>query len=127
MTAVRSADEFWALVDRSGGPASCWEWQGSRHLTYCAVPYGQVSWPGHEKSAHRMAWELTFGPVPGGRHVLHWCDNPPCVNPDHLWLGTARMNAQHAALKGRKNGPRVMDYHGTRANPVLGRRGWSAA
>jgi len=114
MTAVRSAEEFWALVDRRGSE-DCWEWQGSRRHGWCAVPYGQVSWPGYSSGAHRVAWELTFGPIPGSRYVLHWCDNPPCVNPNHLWLGTHRMNLQHAALKGRMNGSKVMDFHGTRS------------
>lgn len=114
MTSVRSAEEFWALVGIQGQD-ECWEWQGTRARGYCAVPYGSVGWPGHEKSAHRLAWTLTFGEIPNGRWVLHWCDNPPCVNPSHLWLGTRLMNVQHAALKGRMQGPKVLDLHGTRA------------
>lgn len=116
MTAIRSAEEFWSLVDRRDpfNESVCWEWQGSRANGYCAVPYGQVGWPGYPQGAHRVAWILTYGPIPPGRHVLHWCDNPPCVRPAHLWLGTHRMNMQHAALMGRKHGAKVMDFHGTR-------------
>lgn len=116
MTAVNSAAEFWALVDKSGGPGACWEWQGSRHHGYCAVPYGQVFWRPERLSwgAHRIAWMLTYGKQPADRLVCHWCDNPPCCNPTHLWLGTHQMNTQHAVLKGRMAGPRVFDHHGTR-------------
>jgi hypothetical protein len=115
MTRVRSAEEFWALVDmRDQRPEECWEWQGSRYHGDYQAPYGQASWPGHPLGAHRVSWELTYGPIPADRCVLHWCDNPPCVRPDHLWLGTQRMNVQHAVITGRHRGPRLMDHYGTR-------------
>lgn len=76
----------------------CWEWQSGR------VPdgYGDLSVDGKHYSAHRLAWELWNGAVPAGLCVLHTCDNPPCVNPAHLWLGTKSDNLQDAYDKGRR-------------------------
>ena len=54
-----------------------------------------------EQLAHRVAWEETYGPVPPGMYVLHRCDNPRCVNPEHLWLGTQADNLRDCAEKGR--------------------------
>lgn len=85
---------FWSKVDKSG---PCWLWMG------CLVKgYGQFRCQGHTLYAHRVAWELTHGPIPDGMFVLHNCpiaDNPSCVL--HLWLGTNIDNAQDAAKKGQ--------------------------
>ena len=53
--------------------------------------------------AHRLAWEFYRGPIPDGMWVLHRCDNPSCVNPEHLWLGTPKDNALDRQVKGRQN------------------------
>lgn len=53
---------------------------------------------------HRVSWELANGPVPEGMYVLHHCDNPPCCNPDHLFLGTLSDNTQDMLTKGRARG-----------------------
>lgn len=53
------------------------------------------------RAAHRVAWELCFGPIPKGMHVLHACDNPPCCKPTHLQLGSHRENMAESALRGR--------------------------
>lgn len=57
--------------------------------------------------AHRVAWELANGPIPPGLDICHTCDNPPCCNPDHLFLGTRRDNMQDAKAKGRAVAPPV--------------------
>lgn len=77
--------------------SGCWEWQFCRS----AAGYGQLRHNGPIVYAHRRAWELFNGPLPDNSYVLHKCDNPPCCNPDHLFLGTQKDNMQDALEKGR--------------------------
>ena len=56
--------------------------------------------------AHRLAWEFAYGPIPTGAQVLHRCDNPPCCNPSHLFLGTHQDNMADKVAKGRQTGPK---------------------
>ncbi len=82
-------DRFWMKVDKSAGPEDCWPWIGFRRPD----GYGVVGRKGRFIKAHRMAWELTNGPIPegAGYHgtcVMHRCDRPECVNPKHLELGS---------------------------------------
>jgi len=88
-------EEFWAKADVRS-PSECWEWQRAG-----GDGYGRVTWLGELRLAHRVAWELIHGPVPNGLCVLHRCDNPPCVNPSHLFPGTKSDNAVDCARKGR--------------------------
>jgi hypothetical protein len=93
---------FWSRVDKSGpvvreGLTPCWMWTGGRGRGR----YGVVWWNKRSDSAHRVAWTLTNGPVPDGLWVLHRCDHPGCVNPDHLWLGTHAENDADREAKGR--------------------------
>lgn len=89
-------DYFWSFVRKSEGDG-CWEWNGHRN----AKGYGHISVVGNLVLAHRHAWALTHGPIPEGMFCLHHCDNPPCVRPDHLYIGTKKDNARDRSLRGR--------------------------
>ena len=92
------ADRFWGLVDKTAG---CWLWVG--YVNNCG--YGRLR-PAHSQpkvGAHRLSWELTNGPIPDRMCVLHKCDNPACVNPEHLFLGTVQDNVNDMRQKGRDN------------------------
>lgn len=86
---------FWAKVDRSG---ACWEWRGGHN----SRGYGMFRIFGKQKRAHRLAWEFTHGPIPAAMLVLHRCDNPPCCNPEHLFLGTNDDNVRDKVAKSRQ-------------------------
>lgn len=87
---------FWAMVNRQDG---CWLWTGS--LMSKRHPYGIFRFRGRNQKAHRMAWELTNGPIPTGMFVCHKCDVPRCINPHHLFLGTPGDNVRDMIAKGR--------------------------
>lgn len=91
-------DKFWSHVDKSNGPNSCWEWKGAIHKL---TRYGRVRYRGKLMYAHRLAYELTHHTLPDNLAVLHSCDNPSCVNPAHLSLGTAGDNMADRDAKGR--------------------------
>lgn len=87
--------EFWALVERCG-PDECWPWKAGRDKN----GYGALRLGGRMVKAHRHAYELHHG-TPPTSHVLHRCDNPPCCNPEHLFLGSQADNLADARSKGR--------------------------
>jgi len=92
---------FWEKVDKKG-PDDCWLWTGST-----ASGYGQLKINRRMVGTHRVSWELHNGPIPDGVYVLHDCpngDNPLCVNPSHLWLGSHQQNMDDMKNKGRCNG-----------------------
>ena len=94
------ADRFWPKV-HIGAPEECWEWARCRD----ALGYGRFGIPaGGVAGAHRVAWELTRGLIPDDLQVCHRCDNPPCCNPNHLFLGTAANNGSDRNVKGRARG-----------------------
>lgn len=91
-------ERFWAKVRKASGDA-CWEWQASK------THWGYGRFYNRKKRlverAHRFSWELQGAPIPAGLNVLHRCDNPSCVRPDHLFLGTFKDNARDMVNKGR--------------------------
>lgn len=91
------AARFWKFVRKSTEPDGCWEWQGST-----LHGYGQFMWYSRiPRGAHRVSWEMVYGPVPDGLWVLHRCDNRPCVRLNHLFLGTSQDNTADMVAKGR--------------------------
>jgi len=77
--------------------------RGCLEYTRCQLPsgHGQIHYKGKTVLAHRLSWELANGPIPEGLCVLHDCDNPPCINPEHLFLGTRVDNNLDRDSKGR--------------------------
>lgn len=111
-------ERFWAKVDRSGrapahapGLGACWLWTACKS----AAGYGFFGMGDRNMSSHRVAWMLTSGPIPPGMWVLHRCDNPSCVRPDHLFLGTPTDNVRDMFAKGRAR-PQEGDDHWFRRN-----------
>ena len=93
----KTQERFWSKVELSPG---CWDWTASfRKKT---MQYGCFSISGINYRASRISWMLSFGDIPEGKVVCHSCDNPKCVNPDHLWLGTQRENLRDSQEKGRR-------------------------
>ena len=90
-------DRFWEKVQKADG---CWVWTGTRHPS----GHGNIGLGGRAArniGAHRVSWMLHYGPIPAGLCVCHTCDNPPCVRPDHLFLGTRADNNDDMRTKGR--------------------------
>lgn len=100
--------EFWSHVEKTDG---CWIWTGARNNS----GYGSLYYEKRYQLAHRVAWRLANGPIPDGLHILHSCDNRPCVNNvDHLFSGTRADNVADMIAKGRNA---TGDRHGLIKHP----------
>lgn len=101
MSTKNTVENLWKHVHVTT-PDSCWPWTGSQ----CGagykerIGYGHFSVSGRLYKAHRVAWELVYGPIPSGLHVLHACDFKPCCNPAHLHLGTHQQNMRERDERG---------------------------
>lgn len=97
---------FWAKVDKSGGDDACWIWTACTNRSY-----GSFLWNNRVTHAHRVSWMLVHGDIPSGLEICHNCpggDNPSCVNPKHLYLGTHTQNMRDVIAKGQ----RAINVHG---------------
>lgn len=90
---------FWRYVRKN---EVCWEWTASlNHSGYGVFAPLATHKNGKIEGAHRYSWKLHYGEIPKGKYVCHSCDNPKCVRPDHLFLGTQRENMDDMIDKGR--------------------------
>src|SRR5262245_59597698 len=106
---------FWHFVDKRM-PSECWEWQGNKDK----AGYGRIKFKDKYHKAHRLSYEINVGPVPEGLFICHHCDNPPCVNPNHLYAGTPRDNNNDTVARGRNV---CGEKHWTRSKPERVLRG----
>ena len=107
---IDSQDRFWSKISKTDG---CWLWVGALN----SKGYGNFWWDGRYQAAHRVSFVLAKGEIPPKIRVLHHCDTPACVRPDHLFLGTQLDNIRDMWAKGRsahQTVPHLMVHHGDR-------------
>jgi hypothetical protein len=100
-TPERRAERFWSKVDKSPGQGpfgECWEWQAGLQQN---TGYGMFGENRTGRLAHRVAFEISIGPIPDGMFICHRCDNRKCVRPSHLFVGTNQDNMTDMKVKGR--------------------------
>ena len=93
---ITAEARFWKKVNKT---STCWEW--TAHKLYNG--YGRFNLNGKTDYAHRISWQFATGEYPKGKQILHLCDNPSCVRPDHLFLGTITDNMSDRNKKGRQS------------------------
>lgn len=96
----------------------CWVWKGGLHKD----GYGHLSYCGKYWLSHRLSYQTFVGKIPSGMNILHKCDNPPCCNPKHLFVGTQKDNVHDMEKKGRANHPSG-ENHGSKTKPESRPRG----
>ena len=108
---------FWARVEKTD---ACWLWTGKKvRQGYGQLYNGKGGWRlGRSDVAHRISWVLHNGPIPGGMDVLHHCDNPRCVRPDHLFLGTDIDNVRDMTAKGRRRDLRGSEKYNAKLTDI---------
>ena len=115
MSASTKLLEFESNIDKSYHPKGCHIWKGSRGRGDYGVFYGL----GGGGKAHRVLYILANGPIPKGLHILHSCDNPPCVNEEHLSAGTAKQNYDEMVERGRRHYPKGSLHPGSTINEAI--------
>lgn len=108
-------ERFWNFINKDGplplacperGP--CWIWRGST-----TKDYGMLKGTAYNNMlAHRVSWMLHNGPIPDGLDICHYCDNPTCINPHHLFIGTHKDNMMDMASKGRARNQYTRNAYG---------------
>lgn len=100
MSKLSVSQRFWDKVLFGDG---CWEWTASK----CSGGYGNFYYENGYIGSHKASWSISNGPIPEGLCVCHRCDNPACVRPSHLFLGSISDNAKDRDSKGRGNRPQL--------------------
>lgn len=115
-------ERYWGKVIKN--PEGCWGWSGRRSTFGYGVIHTGPRGASRQEVAHRISWEIHNGPIPAGLHVCHHCDNPPCSNPDHLYVGDQAANMADRDERGRHGTAKLTpsDIRSIRARRAMGER-----
>lgn len=116
MPGLRNRDPIERFMEKVKKTKTCWLWTATKFT----AGYGSFSYQSKKVAAHRFAYTVFVGEIPEGKFVLHHCDVPPCVNPDHLFLGTQTDNLQDMTEKGRRVNNNELKTHCIRGHEFSG-------